>query len=394
MKAAFAAGGVEKCKHLLERKMDAWQKIPLNVAVIGNSGVGKSNYINAIRGLTADDEGAAAVGVTVTTTKPRSYPHPDNPKLLFWDLPGVGTDKFPRVTYLTDIDVDRYDFFLLITNTRFMENDAWLGKEFSKRNKKYFVVCTKTEQEITWVREEHPRSHNEEDVLKWMRESTTNALIKHGFHDVPVFLIDNCNPTKFDFEQLELQLIKDFPVLKSSPSFISSLQATSEQMIRLKVDTLRSRIWKLAALSGAAGAIPIPGPSIVVDLVIVTEESMFYFKQLGLDNESLRRCANRHSVNYDKLTSIVGNALGIRASDVVTAEAMKTALLLILRTAPTLKSTSAKVGLKMLPIIGSLIGAPASFGGTYASLKLILDKFEQVAIDVWKCVVESMADAQ
>jgi len=392
MKAACAAGGIEECRHLLERKRDAWKNLPLNVAVTGKAGARKSFFINAMRGLTADDKGAAKVGTSITTMKPRSYPHPDNPKLLFWDLPGVGTDKFPRETYLTDIDVDRYDFFLLITDTRFMENDAWLGKEFSKRNKKYFFVRTKTEQDITSDRKAHPKTHNEKAVIKRIRESTTQILREHGFDDVMVFLIDNCEPTKFDFEQLELQLIKDFPALKKSP-FISSLQATSEQMIRLKVDTLRSRIWKLAALSGAAGTVPIPGPSVVVDLSIVTAESMFYFKQLGLDNESLRRCADRHSVDYHKLTSIVGSALGIRASDVVTAEAMKTALLMILRTAPTLKSTSVKIGLKFLPLIGSLIAAPLSFAGTYASLKLILDKFEQVAIDVWKCVVKSMADA-
>ena len=110
LKKAFEFGGVEGCRSMLERKRDEWKTIPLNVAVIGNSGVGKSSFINAIRGLTADDEEGAAVGSTEITAEIRSYPHPNNTMLKFWDLPGVGTDCFPRSTYLADIEVDKYDF--------------------------------------------------------------------------------------------------------------------------------------------------------------------------------------------------------------------------------------------------------------------------------------------
>ena len=129
------AGGLEACRSLLESKRDEWKSVELKVGVIGNSGVGKSSFINAIRGLTADDDGAAEVDCAQATMEPRSYPHPDNHLLQFWDLPGVGTDEFPRATYLSQIQVDRFDFFLLMTATRFTENDTWLGKEFRKRDK-------------------------------------------------------------------------------------------------------------------------------------------------------------------------------------------------------------------------------------------------------------------
>jgi len=108
LKNAFDSGGVEECIGLLERKRDEWKHILLNVAVTGNSGVGKSSFINAIRRLTAEDEGAAPVGVKETTLDIQSYSHPCNPFLKFWDLPGVGTNRYPRETYLSDIDVDRY----------------------------------------------------------------------------------------------------------------------------------------------------------------------------------------------------------------------------------------------------------------------------------------------
>jgi len=393
MKAAVAAGGVDECRRLLERKSNAWKNVPLNMAVIGNSGVGKSSFINAIRGLNADDEGAAEVGANQTTMEPRSYPHPDNQMMLLWDLPGVGTKQFPRATYLAKIDVDRYDFFLLMTAGRFTENDTWLGNEFSRRKKKYFFVRTKIQQDVDSDKDAHPRSHKEETVVNGIRKSTIMQLKESGCEYDRMFLIDNYKPNKFDFERLKLQLIEDFPAMKKS-ALLLSLQADSEQMIRLKVRALRSRIWKLAALSAAVGAVPIPGPSIVADLAIVAGESWFYFKQLGLDDKSLRRCATLYSVDYDKLKSIVGSALGLRASGAVTADVLKTAVLVILRLAPALASSAAGVAEIFLPIIGSLISAPVSFAGTYLSLKLVLDKFEEVAIDVMKCAAESVANAQ
>jgi len=45
----FRSAGVEGCRRFLEGKQEEWKNVPLNVAVIGNSGVGKSSFINAIR---------------------------------------------------------------------------------------------------------------------------------------------------------------------------------------------------------------------------------------------------------------------------------------------------------------------------------------------------------
>jgi len=61
--------------------------------------------LHDVRRLTADDEGAAPVGVTETTSDIVDYPHPNNPMLKFWDLPGVGTPRFPRDGYLEAIQV-------------------------------------------------------------------------------------------------------------------------------------------------------------------------------------------------------------------------------------------------------------------------------------------------
>ena len=194
-------------------KQEEWKSIPLNVAIIGNSGVGKSSFINAIRDLTADDkeEGAAEVDVVESTNEITAYPHPDNPTLKFWDLPGVGTDNFPRATYLEAIHVDRYDFFLLMTATRFTENDTWLGREIRGRRKQFYFVRTKVAVDVYSDRQAHPRSHGEREVLTKIRQNIADHLREMESEDTQVFLIDNYKKNKFDFQEIEKCLVRDCP---------------------------------------------------------------------------------------------------------------------------------------------------------------------------------------
>jgi len=386
LKDAFESGGVEECRSMLERKRDEWKYIPLNVAVIGNSGVGKSSFINAIRRLTGDDEGAASVGVKETTVDIQSYSHPRNPLLKFWDLPGVGTDRFPKETYLSDIDVDRYDFFLLITASRFTENDTWLGKEFDKRSKHYFFVRTKVGVDISNNKKAHPKTHNEDAVVREIRESTEEHLTANECPDVPVFLIDSYKLQKFEFDQLEHRLIEEFPNLKRS-ALVLSLQATGKEMIQLKVAELRSRMWKLAGLSALVAAVPIPGVSMTFDLALVAKEADFYYMQLGLDETSLKRYAKLTSADYQHLKSIVDRCLGCK---VIGVEGVKKMIEeLTKRAAPLVTSAALEESSRFIPLIGSFIAAPLSFGGTYYALKLVLDKMESVALEVVTAAAKS-----
>ena len=375
---------------MLDEKANEWKKIPLDVAVIGGSGVGKSSYINAIRGMTADDEGAAPVAVTETTTEVRSFPHPDNEMLRLWDLPGFGTKKFSRENYLAKIEVDRFDFFLLMTANRFRADDIWLIDELRKQGKKYFFVRTKIAEDVANNKKAHPHTHSEEEVVTEIRESTATHLKEEGCDNVPIFLIDNYELQKFEFKDLKMRLIEDFPELKKS-ALVFTLQATSERIIRLKVDELRARIWTKSALSTGVALVPVPGLSLGIDLAIVVSEANFYFKQLGLDNESLQRYCRQYSLDYDKVRSIVDSALGIAATDTSTTAVRR----IVIRSKPLLTATAAEEGVRFfLPVIGSFIAAPTSFGGTYLALKLVLDKFEETAIEVMKFVAKNAANAK
>ncbi len=85
----------------IQTRLKNLSAIPLNIAVAGGSGVGKSTLINTFRGLSANDIDAAPVGVVETTKKVIEYNDPKHPEFIYWDLPGCGTPSFPRETYLT-----------------------------------------------------------------------------------------------------------------------------------------------------------------------------------------------------------------------------------------------------------------------------------------------------
>jgi len=190
--------------------------VAVNIAVIGRTGVGKSSFINAIRGLSADDEGAAAVGVIETTTQITSYTHPDHPDVTFWDLPGVGTDQFPQAEYLRLINVGRYDFFVIISATRFYETDTWLVNEISRRGKGFAFVRTKVDVEVRSNRKAHPRSHSEEAVVAEILASTIEHLNHTRQTSADVFLIDSYATHKHDFERLAGRLLDVLPESKNS----------------------------------------------------------------------------------------------------------------------------------------------------------------------------------
>ena len=377
-KRVFEFSGAEGCRRYLEKKQEEWKNVPMNVAVIGNSGVGKSSFINAIRRMTAEHEESATVSVTETTSDIRDYPHPANQMLKFWDLPGVGTPRFPRDEYVEAIDIERYDFFLLLSATRFTENDVWLGNEITKIFRKYYYVRTKVAADIYNNKQAYPTTHDDEAVIQKIRENIAEQLRVNGSENTPVFLVDNYKTQKFDFSKLEQNLINDFPEKKRT-ALILSMSAYNRGMVQRKVGELRGGIWRVATTSAAVAAVPVPGLSIVFDISLVWVQIKFYFKQLGLDDDSLRNHAAITQTDFSALKEIVARTLD---PTLLTVEGVKVIVDLLPKATFIYMATAVEEVSRKIPFFGSLIAAPLSFGGTYYMLKCVLDLLEKVALDV------------
>jgi small GTP-binding protein len=127
----------------LEKMLNEWKNYSIHIGITGQSGVGKSTFINAIQGLRAEDSDAADVGVVETTKSIVSYRDKNNTNLVYWDLPGCGTLNFPRDNYLETVDFKKFDYLVIITADRFSENDLWLIEQAQDQQKPFALVRNK-----------------------------------------------------------------------------------------------------------------------------------------------------------------------------------------------------------------------------------------------------------
>ncbi len=375
---AMEKGGMTGLKKYMDKKLNAWRKVPLNIAITGDSGAGKSTFINSFRGLEASHSEAAEVGVTETTAVVKKYPHPNHENFVLSDLPGVGTVKFPRVQYLKKVGFEKFDFFLILGSNRFTENDLWLAKEVKQQHKKFYFIRTKIDQDIKNDKDDHPTRHNETTLLERVKTDCSKQLERGGLGTGnPVFLISGklANVTLWDFPALQDMLIDNVPDLKRE-ALTLTLQCTSIDMIEKKVDALKRRIWGVATLSAAGGAVPIPGASAVFDLVLVTAEVEEYKHQLGLDDETLDGLSKTYHIPKDTLVGAVAMSNIPKIVTTMMAE----------------HATETAIG--FIPVLGQIVGAAMSFATTLAVLRLVLSKLREAAIKIVKLTVEASKDLE
>ena len=93
---------LQKAVSVIEKVLRDIESAPLHIAVTGETGAGKSTFINTLRGVGHEEKGAAPTGAIETTMKRTPYPHPKLPNVTIWDLPGIGTTNFTPQNYLTE----------------------------------------------------------------------------------------------------------------------------------------------------------------------------------------------------------------------------------------------------------------------------------------------------
>ncbi|XP_028404280.1 interferon-inducible GTPase 5-like [Dendronephthya gigantea] len=195
--------GDSSSEEFLKNKLKAWKGLKIRYGITGDSGAGKSAFINAIRGLHDDDyeNGAAHVDVTEATMEPTEYKHPLYPTISFVDLPGIGTPKFHNFEkYCKDMRLKDYDKFLIFTATRFTVNDLNLAKKVKSLGKPFFLIRTKIDNDC--FSESRKESFNEEEMLKNIRKSYCEKTKDLMVTENKIFLISNYDKEKWDFTRL------------------------------------------------------------------------------------------------------------------------------------------------------------------------------------------------
>ncbi|XP_075047731.1 interferon-inducible GTPase 5-like [Mixophyes fleayi] len=380
MKTSLEQGDLCKATEAIRKSLDDIDNTHLTIAVTGETGAGKSTFINAIRGLDDDDEGAAETGVVECTAKPTPYTHPNYKKVTFWDLPGVGTPNFQPKEYLAKVNFRQYDFFIIMASERFRLNNAELAKEIQAMGKKFYFVRSKIDADLYASQKRKKKTYNEESILKEIRDNCVQNLCKSGIKDPRVFLLSCLELDKYDFNLMQETLEKELSSNKRHV-FLLSLPTISMPILKKKKDALQSQIWKLATLSCAVATVPIPGLSVMCDITILVTAMNGYRKTFGLDPDSLRKLADKFGKDYKELKSVIKSPLVLQE---INKELVKT--LLARGAAGALMI--AEYALSIIPIIGTFAAGAISFVTTYKMLQNFLEEIAEDAVRVLRKALE------
>ncbi|XP_061453725.1 uncharacterized protein LOC133370863 [Rhineura floridana] len=279
-----------KIADVLSTLLEAPDKIKLDIAITGKSGAGKSALVNALRGLSDDEEGAAKTGVQQTTMEVAAYQHPKHPSVTIWDLPGIGTPEFKAATYLWQVNFERYDFFIIVSWRRLCSSDILLAKGIKQLGKKFYFVHTKIDMVLEGVKRGRSHYFDEGSVLQEIRDACIQKLEEEKFASQEVFLLSRYDLNKYDFHLLEETLEKDLPAHKQR-AFVLALPTISAQILQKKKMILKKHAWEVATASCGVTATPTASLPFPCDVSILLPSMLNYYQEFGLDDNSLSRLA-------------------------------------------------------------------------------------------------------
>ncbi|KAM9114227.1 interferon-inducible GTPase 5-like isoform 1-T1 [Pangshura tecta] len=382
LEAAARTGNLSEIAVKLKKSLESSENTPLHIAVTGNSGSGKSSFVNAMLGLGDEDEGAAKTGVVEKTMEPKAYLHPVLPNVIMWDLPGIGTPNFQPDKYLKQVKFNSYDFFIIIASERFTSHHTNLAQEIHKMGKRFYYVRSKVDADLYAAQRRRPSTYNEKQILQVIRENCIKNLREADEASPRVFLISSWELLKYDFHLLQETLEQELDAHKRL-TFILALPNISAKILEKKKAELKKQIWKLAVVSSAAAAIPLPGLGLACDIIILVTSMRHYCKAFGLDRTSLTNLANRVGMTVPELRAVIKSPLA--------AEISKELVIKLLSKAAcgTAMAVEAALSFIPLPVVGSLLAAGVSFGTTYYMLQSFLN---EAAEDAQKVLSKALED--
>ncbi|XP_044847516.1 interferon-inducible GTPase 5-like [Mauremys mutica] len=284
LKAAVERGNLSEMVSKAQESLEHLKNMKLNIAITGESGSGKSSFINAMLGLDDENEDAANVDVIETTMEPTPYPHPKDRNVTMWDLPGIGTPSFRPDSYLQQVNFAYYDFFIIIASERFKSTHADLAQEIQRMGKKFYFVRCKVDVDLQ--NEKRKKNLSEETTLKKIRNDCMTKLQGAGVTSPQVFLVSKWEFGKYDSPRLQETLADELDSHKRHV-FLLSLTSISRPILERKKKALQDQIWKHALVFCIISAHPVPGLSFACNVFLLRHCMANYRKTFGLDHDSL-----------------------------------------------------------------------------------------------------------
>ncbi|CAL9683564.1 unnamed protein product [Knipowitschia caucasica] len=354
----------------VKKYLNDLEKAPLVIAITGESGSGKSTFVNALRELDDSDEDAASTDVVETTMEPIKYSLPKNSNIKLWDLPGVGTTKFTANEYLMKMEFERFDFFIIISSDRFRENDAKLAQEIQKMGKKFYFVRSKMDNSIQNDKRKYKKITEDEynaklkmQTLQRIRDNCTKELGKLGIQSPKVFLISSVALQDYDFHDFWKTLEKELPAFQRDVLLLA-LPNINLEVVNQKIEVLEGKIKWYALTSAGVAAVPIPGSSVAVDTAIILKFVNECQTSLGLTHDSLLRLSWVTKVPIEEIRKELKSPLaGVKVTAQHLSRIMAKSLAI---------EMAVEEGIRYVPFIGTSIAMCISGYSVYTCLQNLL----------------------
>lgn len=314
--------GIIEDSEKLKQELDQEDKELLKIVLFGQPGSGKSSLINAIVGKDV----AKASQRTDTTTDIAEVCAYNG--LVFVDLPGYGTAKFPENEFFSKFSIEEFDLFLCVFSGKFHKTDTEFFRILQEKGKVCLFVRSKADD--IW------QPNKTEEELK-----TDIIEDVHSQVGAPVQVYFTSVRREEGISELDDAILKAIGPAKIG-RFVRTFKARTVEQLANKKEVCEKLITKYSGLAAANAINPIPGMGVCVDIKVIYDLFSKIRDAYGLSNESLQAAA--------PFLPLANNILKY---------ALKEGIITLLKQYP------AKEGLKEMakyvPFVGQVIAATAGF---------------------------------
>nr|XP_015805622.2 immunity-related GTPase family, q2 [Nothobranchius furzeri] len=253
----------------------------INLAVVGDRGAEKASFINSLRGLGPDDDGAAPSSPPAPPEEIAGYPNPKHPDFRIWDLPAFPTTfHFEPEEYMNRFKFLRYNAVFMTFTQTFQPNSVapFMEARSLPRQNVYFILLASVE--------------DTDKSLEEKRKASLEVLKSLGVKQTKVYLVRPSTLERCDLPDLLVDMSKDLPEIRAH-ALLLALPTLTPALVTQKKEAFQALIFAAASLSGGVSAIPVPLVASMVDSSIAVRILTKAQLSLCLDDESVDRLARR-----------------------------------------------------------------------------------------------------
>lgn len=335
----------------IKKKLQKSDETKVKVALFGQSGAGKSSIIKAYIG--EDSPKSPEISIYNDTTIEAEEYEWNN--IIFVDLPGYGTAKFPKSGFLKEFKIEEFDLILCVYTGKLNETDIDFFKQMKASGKTCLFVYSK------------------HDALK-DKTKTKNELMQEVQHNFNMQLAVNeklyftSSIEDYGFDELSTAIASKLDKSKQE-RWIRGAKAHSEEDLKKKLVEAEMLLISYAGVSAGSAVIPIPGVGVAADIAVL----MTLFSQI-------KKIFGLTEAKIDKYKDLLPKIAPL-ADNVIKYATEKGIALLLKQFAG---GEIIKEIAKYIPLVGSVIAASAGFAITYQAGKSYMNDCYKVAEEILK----------